>query len=77
MHTTGRAVKNHISSELARELNVIYQTMYHLWFLACRRVLFDVNRYIKKSITRKWKYEWRQKVEVRVEESTETENKNK
>ena len=26
VHTTGSAVKNHISSEMARELNAIYQT---------------------------------------------------
>ena len=33
IHTTGPAVKNHISSEMARELVTIYPTMYHLWFL--------------------------------------------
>ena len=33
IHTTGPAVKNHISSEMARELVAIYPTMYHLWFL--------------------------------------------
>ena len=39
MHTTGPAVKNHISSEMARELIAIYPTLYHLWFLVYQRVL--------------------------------------
>ena len=33
IQTTGSAVKNHISSEMARQLIAMYQTMYHLWFL--------------------------------------------
>ena len=33
LHTTGSAVKNHISSEMARELTAINQTMCHFWFL--------------------------------------------
>ena len=32
IHTTGSAVKNHISSEMAREFIAINRTMYHLWF---------------------------------------------
>ena len=32
-HTTGPEVKNHISSEMARDLIAIYPTMYQLWFL--------------------------------------------
>ena len=31
--TTGSAVKNHISSEMARNLIAIYPTLFHLWFL--------------------------------------------
>ena len=30
IHTTGPAVKNHISSEMARELIAMYPTMYYL-----------------------------------------------
>ena len=33
IHTTGPAVKNHISSKRARELIAIYQTMCHSWSL--------------------------------------------
>ena len=39
IHTTGPAVKNHISPKSARELIAIYPTMYHLRFLAFQRVL--------------------------------------
>ena len=39
IHTTGPAVKNHISAEMARELIAIYPTMKHLWFLVCQRDL--------------------------------------
>ena len=38
-HTTGPAVKNHISSEMARELIAMCPTMHHLWFLVYQRVL--------------------------------------
>ena len=37
--STGPAVENHISSEVARKLNAKNPTMYHLWFLDCQRVL--------------------------------------
>ena len=37
-HTTGPAVKNHISSEMARELIAKYRIVYHLWFLVYHRV---------------------------------------
>ena len=30
---TALLVKNHISSEMARELSALYPIMYHLWFL--------------------------------------------
>ena len=39
IHTTGPAVKNHISSEMARELMAKNPTMHHLWFLVYQRVL--------------------------------------
>ena len=38
IHTTGPAVKDHISSEMARELIAIFRTMYHLWFLVYQTV---------------------------------------
>ena len=39
IHTTGSAVENHISSEMAKELITICRTMYHSWFLEFQRVL--------------------------------------
>ena len=36
---TGKAVKIHISSKMARWLIAVFQTMYHLWFLEYQRVL--------------------------------------
>ena len=36
-HTTGSAVKNHISSEMAKELIAKNRTMYHSWFLVYQR----------------------------------------
>ena len=39
MHTTGPAVRNHISSGTARKFIAIYPIMYHLWFLVYKRVL--------------------------------------
>ena len=39
IHTTGSAVRNHISSEMAIELIAIYRTMDHMWFLVYQRVL--------------------------------------
>ena len=38
VHTTGPAVKNHISPKMARESIAIYRTMYHSWFLVYQRV---------------------------------------
>ena len=38
-HTTGPAVRNHILSEMARELIAKNPTVYHLWFLLYQRVL--------------------------------------
>ena len=38
IRTTGPAVKNHISSEMAREVIATYPIMYHVWFLDSHRV---------------------------------------
>ena len=38
-HTTGSAVKNHISSEMAGDLIAMYPTLFHLWFPVYQRVL--------------------------------------
>ena len=46
VHTTGPAVKNHISSEMARELIAKYRTMYHLWFLVYQRVLPQLHLHL-------------------------------
>ena len=46
IHTTGSAVKNHISSEMAKELIAIFRTMYHLWFLVYRRVLPQLHLHL-------------------------------
>ena len=74
IHTTGSAVRNHISSEKARELIATYPTVSHLLFLVYQRVLprqHFLNIYItgfciwrkqiqwKSSTKKKWKYEWR------------------
>ena len=45
IHTTGPAVKNHISPEMARELMAIFPTMYQ-----------QIHR--KSSTWKKWKYGW-------------------
>ena len=50
IHTTGSAVKNHISSEMARELIAmylyIYKTMYHLCVLVYQRVLPQLHLHL-------------------------------
>ena len=43
IHTTGPAVENHISSEMARELIAFSPTMYHLWLLVSQRVLPELH----------------------------------
>ena len=45
---TGKAVRTHISSEMARELIAIYQTMYHLWFLESQRVLPQLGLHLPR-----------------------------
>ena len=45
---TGPAVKNHISSEMAREMIAINQTMYHLWFLESQRVLTQLHFHLPR-----------------------------
>ena len=44
--TTGPAVKNHFSSEMARELIAKYRTVYHLWFLVYQRVLPQLHLHL-------------------------------
>ena len=46
MHTTRTAVKNHISSEMAKELIAMYRTMYHSWFLVYQRVLPQLHLHL-------------------------------
>ena len=46
IHTTRPAVKNHISSEMARELFAICPTVYHLWFLVYQRVLPHLHQHL-------------------------------
>ena len=82
IHTTGPAVKNHISSEMARELIAIYLTMYHLWFLVYQRVLPQLHLhlllhhlhhripYLMSTDTPKIQY--KKEVEVRVKSFGET-----
>ena len=45
-HTTGPAVKKHISSEMARELIAINPTMYHLCFSVYQRVLPQLHLHL-------------------------------
>ena len=82
IHTTGPAVKNHTSSEMARELVAIYPTMYHLWFLVYQRVLPQLHLhlllhhlhyripYLMSTDTPKIQYQIQ--VEVRVKSFGET-----
>ena len=79
---TGKAVKIHISSKMARELIAICQTMYHLWSLEYQRVLPQPNLrlvlhhlhhripYLMSTDTLKIQYQ--KEVEVRVESFGET-----
>ena len=74
--------KNHISSEMARELIAIYRTMYHLRFLVYQRVLPQLHLhlllhhlhqripYLMSTYTPKIQYQ--KEVEVRVESFGET-----
>ena len=45
-YTTRSAVKNHIPSEMAKELIAIFRTVYHLWFLVCQRVLPQLHLHL-------------------------------
>ena len=81
IHTTGPAVKNHISSEMARELIAKYRIVYHLWFLVYHRVLLQLHihlllhhlhhriPYLMSTDT--------PKIQDALHESTETGNKKK
>ena len=46
IHTTGPEVKNHISSEMAREWIATNPTVYHLWFLVYQRVLPQLHLHL-------------------------------
>ena len=82
IHTTGPAVKNHISSEMAREFIAICPTVYHLWFLVYQRVLPQLHfhlllhhlhhriPYLMTTDTPKIQYQ--NEVEVRVKSFGET-----
>ena len=82
IHTTGSAVKNHISSEMARELIAIFRTMFHLWFLVYLRGLPQLHLhlllhhlhhripYLMSTDTPKIQYQ--KEVEVRVKSFGET-----
>ena len=81
IHTTGSAVKNHISSEMARELIAKNPTMCHLWFLVYQRVLPQLHLHLllhhENPVPER---SGRTSEELRgdpLHESTETENKNK
>ena len=45
-HNTGPVVKNHISSEMARELIAIFPSMYHSLSLVYQRVLPQLHLYL-------------------------------
>ena len=45
---TGKAVRNHISSRMAKELIAIYRTVYHLWFLVFLRVLAQLRLHLPR-----------------------------
>ena len=80
--TTGSAVKNHISSEMAEGLIALYRTMCHLWFLIYQRVLPQLHlhlllhhlhhrsRCLMSTDTPKIQYQ--KEVEVRVKSFGET-----
>ena len=83
IHTTGSAVINHISSEMAKQLIAIYPIVYHLWFLVYQRVLLQLQLsltllhhlheripYLMSTDTLKIQYQ--KEVEVRVESFGET-----
>ena len=81
IRTTGSAVKNHISSEMAKELIAMYRTVYHLWFLESQRVLPQLHLHLllhhgnpvpERSGSTSEELRWDP-----LHESTETENKNK
>ena len=85
IRSTGPAVENHISSEVARKLNAKNPTMYHLCFLDCQRVLPHLqlhppplhhllhrSHYRRSEKTEMLKLQYRKGVEVRMESSGET-----
>ena len=81
-HTTGSALKTHISSEMARELNAMYRTMYHLWFVVYQRALPQPHLHLLLDHLHHWitylmstktqKIQYHQELEVRVRSYGET-----
>ena len=81
---TGSAVKNHISSGMARNVIAICPTMYHLWFLVYQRVLPHLHlhlplhhllhrsQYRPTEQTELLKLQYQKEVEVRMESFGET-----
>ena len=85
---TGKTVKTHISSTMARELIAIYQTMYHLWCLEYQRVLAQLRLHllghhlhhrsqhrlteIQYRRTEVWKLQYQKEVKVRMKSFGET-----
>ena len=77
MHTTGRAVKNHISPKMAKESIAIKRTTYHSLFLPCRRVPLHHPHLLLQHIHRRilWlvrKIPQEKEMEVRVRSHGET-----
>ena len=70
------SIKNHISSEMARELIALYPTMYHLWFLVSQRVLPQLHLHLHRipylMSTDTPKIQYQKEVEVRVKSFGET-----
>ena len=93
IHTTGPAVKNLISSEMAREWIAICPTLCHLWFLVYRSssttpshtspssssqdTVFDVNRYTENTVPERSGSTSEELRGDPLHESTEIENKKK
>ena len=82
IHTTGSAVKNHISPKMARELIAKNRAVYHLLFLVYRRVLPQLHIHLLLHhlhhripflmTTDTPKIQYQKEVEVRVESFGET-----
>ena len=89
---TGKAVKIHISSKMARELIAIHQTLHHLWFLEYQRVLPQLRLHLPRHHlhhrsqhrlteiqyrrTEVWKLQYQKEVVVRMKRFGETRSRN-